>query len=132
MASVGGGWSAPRDKPLSQLNVRQVDRYNKRISVDASIRLASKDAVHRGKLDPGNVDVVVDIVCARCVPRDFHVVVMALQESRLIDIKRLLGTVSGDAVGKMYTQAPPAFSIFFPLRKLFSFDTRPTKNKGKV
>src|ERR1700684_4489014 len=85
---------------LTQLDVRNVYRYDKRLSIDARIGLASEDAVHRGKLNPGHLDVGVDVVGARCVSRDLYVVVVAPHEPGLVDIESLLGAVSGDAVGK--------------------------------
>src|SRR5258707_2378681 len=85
---------------LAQLDVRNINRDNKRISIDAGVWLTSEYAVHRRNLYSRHFYIGVHIVRARCVSGDFDVVVVTLEESRLIEIKSLPGAVGRDGIGE--------------------------------
>src|ERR1700733_3631515 len=100
-----------------QLDVRQVNRYNHRLSSHAGISLAGEYASHGGKPDPRHIYIGVDIVRPRRASSDLEIVVVALDDSRLVEIQGLIGTVGRNAIGIADVQAPPAFAIFRPGRQ---------------
>ncbi len=97
-----------------------------------AVRLKTEDPMLCRKDDARELLDIGDVVCRPYVAADFHVVVVPLQQSLLIEVQRLLFAVSRDLRGKVHFETTPRFAGFLPRRDFFGLNARAGKEKRSV
>jgi len=97
-----------------------------------AVRLKTENPMLRRKDDARELLDIGDVVCRPYAATDFHVVVMPLQQSLLIEVQRLLFAVRRDLRGKVHFETTPGFAGFLPRRDFFGLNARPGKEKRSV
>jgi hypothetical protein len=96
------------------------------------VRLAREDPVLRRKDDAKELLEIGDVVCGRCTAADLNVVVVPLQQSLVIEVKRLLRTVGRYIRGEADFQTTPRFACFLPGLDFFGFNAGSGKEKWSI
>jgi hypothetical protein len=109
-----------------------VDGDDQRFGHGMAVRLAREDPVFRRKDDARELLEIGDVMCGRRTAADLHVVVVPLQQSLLIEVKRLLCTVCRDIRGEADFQTTPRFACFLPGRHFFGFNAGSGKEKWSI
>src|SRR6202022_1853971 len=86
----------------------------------------------RRKDDAKELLEIGDVVCGRCSATDLNVVVVPLQQSLLIEVKRLLRTVGCNIRWEADFQTTPRFACFLPGLDFFGFNAGSGKEKWSI
>jgi len=97
-----------------------------------AVRLKTEDPMLRRKNDARELLDIGDVVRRSYVAADVHVVIVALQQSLLIEVQRLLCAVSRDLRGEVDFETTPRFAGFLPWRDFFGSNAGSGKEKRSV
>src|ERR1700728_83550 len=109
-----------------------VDRHDQRFGRGMAVRLKTEDPMLRRKDDARELLDIGDVVRRSYVAADVHVVIVALQQSLLIEVQRLLCAVGRDFCGKVDFETTPRFAGLLPWRDFFGLNAGSGKEKWGV
>ena len=118
--------------PSVELDLAKVDRNNQRNQRGSPIRLTSKDHVLCRHHDSREFLELRRIVRSGRTTGDIDVVVVALEQTSLVEVECLLGGVSRNAWRELHLQSAPDVPVFLPRLELLSLNTRKGEEEWRV